>query len=120
MNLLMSFHNNLSMSTYNILIAVLSNNNYCSFNTTQTLLNIQKYFSNKNITIDIHFFNDDDLSNTKNNAIATFLSNQQYTHLLFMNYKMIFQPTVIESLVSKNKPIIGACVPLEGFKWNNT
>jgi hypothetical protein len=53
------------------------------------------------------FIEGSSISGNRETAVRHLLSNQYYTHLLFIDEDMHFNPTIISSLTERNLPVVG-------------
>ena len=62
--------------------------------------------------------NDSLISRARNNLIAKALTNEQVTHLLFIDSDICWNPIDILKLILNDKPIIGGAYPLKHYYWD--
>jgi hypothetical protein len=79
-------------------------------------IEVFKYF---NIKIYIEFCKNDSLvSRARNNLIAKAMTNQDVTHMLFIDNDIVWDPIEILKLLISDKPLIGGIYPLKQYKWD--
>lgn len=91
----------------------------CFTEFTSSLLRTQKYFfTQKDISIDFTFLTKESLiTRGRNTIVAQFLANPNYTHLMFIDSDIRFDPKDLFRLIKHNKPVIGGAYPKKGYNW---
>lgn len=95
----------------------------CFTEYTSSLLRTQKYFlslpDSEKIAIDFTFLTKESLITRGRNTItAQFLANPSYTHLMFIDADIKFDPEDIHKLIKADKLVIGGAYPKKGYDWN--
>jgi len=54
----------------------------------------------------------------RNYFVSLLLSNPGFTHLLFIDADITFQPMSIVRMIHSNKPIVGGAYPKKGIQWD--
>lgn len=62
--------------------------------------------------------NDSLISRARNNLVAKALTNEDVTHLLFIDSDICWNPIDILKLILSDKPIIGGAYPLKNYYWD--
>ena len=103
-----------------IFICVLSQDGFASMGHLSSLLQTQTMLTKKyNIDIEHCFLsNENDNARGRNGLVAKFLSTSTFTHILFVNSSIRFDPMSIVRLLSLDRPIIGIPVPKTYYDWN--
>lgn len=103
-----------------ILIATHTPQSTCSIDFTASLLQTERYFVSKNIEIDVNFITSNVTRSCAHNmSISKLLSNEEYTHILFVNTNVRFAPQYIESLLDNDKEVIGGVTTVNTIRWEN-
>ena len=64
-------------------------------------------------------FNESLITRARNYLVDEFLRSEQFTHLLFIDSDIHFNPQDILTLIALDKDIIGAPYPKKSINWNN-
>ena len=101
-------------------IFIYTPNNHCSVDTLVSILETEKYFSDKetNISLNLQFGNDMGRSQANKLAMQKFMDNSDYTHLLLLDRNVRFSPP-LEALLKADKKFIGGITPLPVVKWQS-
>lgn len=59
------------------------------------------------------------ITRARNEIVATFLSDPSFTHLLFIDADIGFQPETILRLLSAKKPVVSAVYPRKQLNWEH-
>jgi len=103
----------------NILFASISDNGSVSVGYNQSVIQLCINFTTLNIDYDfITIQNEHILSRAKNCIIAKVLSEQKYTHLMFIDTNLTFSWNNILELLMKNKEISGGVIPKRTINWD--
>ena len=62
--------------------------------------------------------NDSLITRSRNNLVATFLKNQKFTHMLFIDSDLTFSPHAVQRLLDYNKPVSAAAYPLKTIDYD--
>jgi len=74
----------------------------------------------KEVGVELHleFCNNDSLvSRARNNLVAKAMTNQNMTHMLFIDNDITWDPDSILKLLVADKPIVGGIYPLKHYNW---
>ena len=103
----------------NILFATISDTGSVSVGYNQSVIQLCINFTKLNIDYDfITIQNEHILSRAKNCIIAKVLSEQKYTHLMFIDTNLTFSWNNILELLMKNKEISGGVIPKRTINWD--
>jgi hypothetical protein len=84
----------------------------------QSLMNLCVMLSKNNIQHIVEFLGSDSLiSRARNTLIAKFYSQYEYSHLLFLDCDLIFNPMAILKMMKENKELIGCPYPKKIYNW---
>lgn len=107
------------MSKPNVLIATPAYNGCLFVDYVTSLLKTKPYLESKGIQQSIAMISNESLvPRARNTIVAKFMSNPKFTHLLYIDADISWQPQDIELLLSHNKSIIGACYPKKKLHIN--
>ena len=93
----------------------------CHLNYVNSLLNTVNFFKELkvNITIKVEFCRNDSLiTRARNNLIARAMSDTTYTHFLFIDNDIQWNPVEIIKLICHDKDIIGGVYPIKKYNWD--
>lgn len=57
------------------------------------------------------------ISRARNVIVAEFLGQTEFTHLLFIDADIGFEPATIQRLVDWRKPVVAVACPMKGYDW---
>tara|TARA_R110000796_G_scaffold36615_2_gene93102 strand:- start:619 stop:1380 length:762 start_codon:yes stop_codon:yes gene_type:complete len=103
----------------NILIAIpcFGGQLYTDFFTS--LLKLSDELRIKNIKFEIQTIQNESLiTRARNSFCAIFLENPQFTHLLFLDNDLIFNPTNVIELIESGHEIVGCSYPKKNINWD--
>jgi|DEB0MinimDraft_10_1074344.scaffolds.fasta_scaffold03353_3 hypothetical protein len=84
----------------------------------QSLMNLCVLLSKNEIQHIVEFLGSDSLiSRARNTLIAKFYSQSEYSHLLFLDCDLIFNPMAILKMMKENKELIGCPYPKKIYNW---
>ncbi len=58
------------------------------------------------------------ISRARNTIVAEFLGRKDFTHLLFIDADIGFEPEMILRLLARNQPVICGAYPMKGYAWD--
>jgi hypothetical protein len=91
----------------------------CYVNYVDCILKTVDLFKKLNFPLAIEFCKNDSLvSRARNNLVAKALSDQQTTHVLFIDNDITWNPFDILKLIIADKPIVGGAYPLKNYNWD--
>tara|TARA_R110002126_G_scaffold291031_2_gene450089 strand:- start:1427 stop:2224 length:798 start_codon:yes stop_codon:yes gene_type:complete len=84
-----------------------------------SVMNLVKVFDSKNIRYEIKLIQHESLiTRARNGLVAMFMSNPNFSKLLFLDCDIAFSPDTIISMLDQQKPIVGAAYPKKMINWN--
>jgi hypothetical protein len=90
---------------------------FCEF--TQSLIRLTKILQNHKINHEVVFLGNESLiSRGRNSLLAKFYGDSTFTHLLFLDADLIFNPECIIKMMGQNKEIIGCPYPKKAINYN--
>ena len=102
-----------------LMIITISSDNKVSCNYNQSMISLATNFTKLNIPFDIvSLKNETDFNRGKNSLIARFLSNEDYTHLMFIDKNLTFSWFSVLNLILEDHNISGSVPPNEHINWN--
>lgn len=101
-----------------ILIGIPCYGGQCYSDFMMSVINLIKAFDKNKIQYDLHIISNESLiSRARNSIVAKFMDNFHYTHLLFLDSDLIFQPSTILKMIAQQKEIVGASYPKKTLNW---
>jgi hypothetical protein len=85
----------------------------------QSCLWLQKIFSENGINHKFAFITNESLVNRARNTLANLFMEEDYTHLLFIDADIFFNPADILELIKFDKEVIAIPYPKKRIKWSN-
>lgn len=102
-----------------ILIGIPCYGGQCYSDFMMSLINLTKAMDANKIQYDIHIIaNESLISRARNSIVAKFMDNFNYTHLLFLDSDLIFQPSTVLKMIAQKKEIVGASYPKKALNWD--
>lgn len=90
---------------------------FCDF--AQSLLKLTKILLANDIKHEVVFLGNESLiSRARNTMIAKFYAESDFSHLLFLDADLIFNPECIIKMMGEDKEIIGAPYPKKTYNWD--
>ena len=88
-----------------------------SIHYVQSILELQKMCVKKYIPIEFRFFKSSLVTQGRNLSVQSFLS-KNFTHMLFVDSDICFEPESLLKLLKADKPIISIPYPLKDMCWD--
>ncbi len=86
----------------------------------RSILAVTDHFRHHGIKSDLLAFGNESLiTRARNSIVAHFLGNESYTHLLFIDADISFQPQAVMRLLEKDAEAVAACYPTKAINWNH-
>jgi len=87
---------------------------------TKSVLDLQTLFQAYGVESRFSFlFNESLITRARNYLVDEFLRNEQFTHLLFIDSDIGFDPQDVLALIALDKDIIGGPYPKKSINWKN-
>jgi hypothetical protein len=90
----------------------------CSIHYTQSLLEFQKACFAKNILVSFSLMKSSLVTQGRNLCVANFLQENIYSHFLFIDSDIDFEPDTIFRMLEKDKDVIACPYPLKTVSWD--
>ena len=58
------------------------------------------------------------ISRARNTIVAEFLGRKDFTHLLFIDADIGFEPDIVFRLLGRNQPVVCGAYPMKGYNWD--
>ena len=109
------------MIDYKIFISTYCYDNKVSVPYMRSILEFMKICRDKKIpyTHNIISVSYENSTMAKNICIASFLSQSDYTHFMFIDSNILFEPSSIFKLIDSDKDIVGGVYPKKRFNYDN-
>ncbi len=102
-----------------ILFATISNSDNISLGYHQSMTQLATHFTKLNIVYDtITIHNEPITTRAKNCVVAKVLSDDKYTHLMFIDTNVTFSWRNILELILKDKDVSGGATPKRNINWD--
>jgi len=88
-----------------------------SIHYVQSILELQKMCFKKQIPVEFRMFKSSLITQGRNLSVASFLS-KNFSHMLFIDSDIAFQPESLLKLIKADKPIISIPYPLKDMCWD--
>jgi hypothetical protein len=86
----------------------------------KSILDLQGLMTNYGVQTKFSFlFNESLITRARNYLVDEFLRSEEYTHLLFLDSDVSFDPQDIVALLALDKDVIGAPYPKKSINWKN-
>jgi hypothetical protein len=99
----------------NLVIGMPSHRGLAATATLSMLLQLGKLLKARDIKSFFHNIDHAEVSYARNAMANHLLKNKQFTHLLFVNDDISFDPELVLELLRFDKPVVGAISPRRGF-----
>lgn len=77
-----------------------------------SIIKLERLCKEKNIIIDYEFcYNESLIPRARNTLVDKFMNSSNYTHLLFLDADIQFEPEDIIKMLEYNKPLVGGVYP---------
>lgn len=92
----------------------------CCTHYTTALIQTMQLCKRHGIEVFVDFCNNDSLvPRARNNMIAKAMTNDEMTHVLFIDADIIWTPSDVLKLLLDNKMIVGGLYPLKKYNWKS-
>lgn len=88
-----------------------------SIHYVQSILELQKFCFKNHIPIEFRMFKSSLVTQGRNLSVASFLS-KNFSHMLFVDSDIAFQPESLLKLIKADKPVISIPYPLKDICWD--
>lgn len=79
--------------------------------TAMSLFRVVEKITQQGIPHKVHYYSSSDIIMSRNRLAAAFLSNEDYTHIFFVDSDMSFEASVFDSLAQMNEPFVACGYP---------
>lgn len=84
-----------------------------------SIIKLERLCKEKNIIIDYEFcYNESLIPRARNTLVDKFMNSSNYTHLLFLDADIQFEPEDIIKMLEYNKPLVGGVYPKKNINWD--
>jgi len=96
----------------NLLIGIPMYGGQCYGDFMLSLINLMKALEKNNVKYELHLVQNESLiTRARNGIVAYFMSNLNFTHLLFLDCDLMFPAEMILKMLASKKQICGGCYP---------
>jgi len=89
-----------------------------SIHYTESLLTLQGLGHSLGLTIDFLLLKSSLVTQGRNLCVANFLNKKEYTHMLFIDSDISFDPSSVVKLLKCNKDVVSIPYPMKTINWN--
>jgi hypothetical protein len=89
-----------------------------SMHYTQALLEFQKVCMLKGIIVSFTILKSSLVTQGRNLCVANFLNKKEYTHMLFIDSDISFDPSSVVKLLKCDKDVVSIPYPMKTINWN--
>jgi hypothetical protein len=89
-----------------------------SIHYTESLLTLQGMGNSLGLTIDFLLLKSSLVTQGRNLCVANFLNKKEYTHMLFIDSDISFDPSCVVKLLKCDKDVISIPYPMKTINWN--
>ena len=109
----------MSTKEINILLATPCYGNQLLRGYFHSVLRLQEICKSMNIGLDISTIGNESLiTRARNYFVSLVLSDKKYTHLLFVDADISFDPASVIRMVQSGKDVVAGCYPKKSINWN--
>jgi hypothetical protein len=85
----------------------------------RSLINLVQVLNSRKIKHTIYTIGNESLiTRARNSIVAKLIGTPQFTHLLFIDSDITFDPESIIRFLLKRKPVVGGCYPKKNINWD--
>ena len=107
------------MSDINILIATPAFGGQVCADYTESLVNTVSLFTSLGIKFTVKFINNQIVTRARNMLCHTFMTNESFTHMIFIDADLVWHPQQILALLSHDLECVIGCYPNKHYYWQN-
>ena len=111
---------NEELKSWNLYIAVPCYDNTVTESFMMSLIKSMLTFSSIGLKTSVSTLADSLISRSRNMLVAKFMANPEYTHLLFIDSDISFEPDSILKLLWHDKDVIAGAYPVKEINWEKT
>ena len=89
-----------------------------SIHYTESLLTLQGMGQSLGLNIDFLLLKSSLVTQGRNLCVANFLNKKEYTHMLFIDSDISFDPSCVVKLLKCDKDVISIPYPMKTINWN--
>ena len=89
-----------------------------SIHYTESLLSLQGMGHSLGLSMDFLLLKSSLVTQGRNLCVANFLAKEEYTHLLFIDADISFEPSLVIKLLNCDKEVISIPYPMKTINWN--
>jgi len=103
---------------YNLLVATPCYGGQMYRGYAQSILNLQRVCDSNGIRVDVLTIGNESLiTRARNFYVSLMLAKKEYTHMLFVDSDISFNPLNVIRMLSSNKDVVAGCYPKKGINW---
>lgn len=85
-----------------------------------SMLRLQMLLITHNIFFKVKTVGNESLiTRARNNLVAEFMGDKRFTHLLFIDADLKFDPELVIHMLDMNENVVAGCYVKKGFEWDN-
>lgn len=108
---------NKQLQSWNVLFAIPCYDQQITEPTMMSLIKTLMYFRDHNIKFAVATITDSLINRARNNMTAKFMSNEQFTHMMFIDADISWEPESIIKMLWHNQDVMTAAYPIKSINW---
>ena len=105
------------LAKWNVLFAIPCYDQQISEPTMMSLIKTLMYFRDHSMKFAVATITDSLINRARNNMSAKFLGNEQFTHMMFIDADISWEPEDIIKLLWHDKEVMTAAYPIKSIDW---
>lgn len=106
------------LQSWNVLFAIPCYDQQITEPTMMSLIKTLMYFRDYNIKFAVATITDSLINRARNNMVAKFMANEQFTHMMFIDADISWEPDSIIKMLWHNQDVMTAAYPIKKIEWD--
>ena len=105
------------IESWYVMFAIPCYDQQISESTFMSMIKTVMYFRDRGIKFAVSTITDSLISRARNNIAAKFLANSEFTHMMFIDADIGFEPEDIVKMLWQNKEVVTGSYPIKDINW---